>query len=252
MRELKDISAQVGLYELHEKLSVIFSQAPILKEGEREMYSIAQDLQNDTFIQRFQTLHFVESIRDGLYFDGFVPRGCMAVKQKAQLKDEDTTVDFFCFGRIESDFEDFFNRVVSEGQALTPELNFFFEGQMSTLVAKGVKKQLDYVLIFFKDVTVEKQLNDKYRAQMEELKATYAQVLQFDKLKVIGEMTANISHEINNPLQVLMSHVESLQRKFKNNKDFTAVSEQLNTMDKTIDKMAKLIRGLRNPGDFSG
>jgi hypothetical protein len=83
----------------------------ILKEGEREMYSIAQDLQNDTFIQRFQTLHFVESIRDGLYFDGFVPRGCMAVKQKAQLKDEDTTVDFFCFGRIESDFEDFFNQV---------------------------------------------------------------------------------------------------------------------------------------------
>ena len=111
MRELKDISAQVGLYELHEKLSAIFSQAPILREGERAMYSIAQDLQNDAFIQRFQTLHFVESITDGLYFDGFVPRGCMAIKQKAQLKDEDATVDLFCFGRIESDFEDFFNQV---------------------------------------------------------------------------------------------------------------------------------------------
>ncbi|ARU48963.1 HrcA family transcriptional regulator [Sulfurospirillum diekertiae] len=111
MRELKDISAQVGLYELHEKLSAIFSQAPILREGEREMYSIAQELQNEAFIQRFQTLHFVESITDGLYFDGFVPQGCMAIKQKAQLKDEDTTVDFFCFGRIESDFEEFFNQV---------------------------------------------------------------------------------------------------------------------------------------------
>ena len=111
MRELKDISAQVGLYELHEKLSAIFSQAPILKEGEREMYSIAKELQNEAFIQRFQTLHFVESITDGLYFDGFVPRGCMAIKQKAQLKDEDEIVDLFCFGRIESDFEDFFNQV---------------------------------------------------------------------------------------------------------------------------------------------
>eukprot|EP00825_Cyclidium_porcatum_P010005 TRINITY_DN1511_c0_g1_i1.p4 TRINITY_DN1511_c0_g1~~TRINITY_DN1511_c0_g1_i1.p4 ORF type:complete len:137 (-),score=25.40 TRINITY_DN1511_c0_g1_i1:392-802(-) len=65
----------------------------------------------DAFIQRFQTLHFVESITNGLYFDGFVPRGCMAIKQKAQLKDEDATVDLFCFGRIESDFEDFFNQV---------------------------------------------------------------------------------------------------------------------------------------------
>ncbi|WP_333804337.1 HrcA family transcriptional regulator [Sulfurospirillum sp.] len=111
MRELKDISAQVGLYELHEKLSSIFSQAPILREGEREMYSIAQELQNEAFIQRFQTLHFVESITDGLYFDGFVPQGCMAIKQKAQLKDEDATVDLFCFGRIESDFEEFFNQV---------------------------------------------------------------------------------------------------------------------------------------------
>lgn len=111
MRELKDISAQVGLYELHEKLSAIFSQAPILREGEREMYSIAQELQNDAFIQKFQTLHFVESMTHGLYFDDFVPRGCMAIKQKAQLKDEDATVDLFCFGRIESDFEDFFNQV---------------------------------------------------------------------------------------------------------------------------------------------
>lgn len=111
MRELKDISAQVGLYELHEKLSHIFAKASLIKEGEKEMYEIAKEFQNDAFIQTFQTLHFVESITDGLYFDGFVPKGCMAIKQKAQLKDEDATVDLFCFGRIESDFEDFFNQV---------------------------------------------------------------------------------------------------------------------------------------------
>ncbi len=111
MRELKDISAQVGLYELHEKLSQIFSQAPIVKEGEKEMYAIAKELHNEAFIQHFQTLHFIESMHDGLYFDGFVPDGCMAIKQKAKLKDEDSVVDFFCFGRIESDFEDFFNQV---------------------------------------------------------------------------------------------------------------------------------------------
>ena len=77
----------------------------------RKLLFYVKELQNEAFIQRFQTLHFVESITDGLYFDGFVPRGCMAIKQKAQLKDADETVDLFCFGRIESDFEDFFNQV---------------------------------------------------------------------------------------------------------------------------------------------
>ncbi len=111
MRELKDISAQVGLYELHDKLSAIFSKAPILKEGEKEMYAIAKELRNDAFIHRFQKLHFLESLEDGVYFDGFVPRGCMAVKQKAHIKDNDASVELFCFGRIESDFESFFNKV---------------------------------------------------------------------------------------------------------------------------------------------
>ena len=111
MKELKNISAQVGLYELHEKLVQIFSQAPIVKEGEKEMYAIAQEFHDEAFIRTFQSLHFIESMRDGLYFDGFIPQGCMAIKQKAKLKDEDYAVDLFCFGRIESNFEDFFNQV---------------------------------------------------------------------------------------------------------------------------------------------
>lgn len=111
MRELKDISAQVGLYELHEKLLAIFSQAPLLREGEKQMYAIATELQNDEFIEQFSMVHFLDSIEDGLYFDDIVPKGCMAIKQKAELMDENALVELFCFGRIESDFEDFFNQV---------------------------------------------------------------------------------------------------------------------------------------------
>ncbi|ACZ12380.1 HrcA family transcriptional regulator [Sulfurospirillum deleyianum] len=111
MQELKDIAAQVGLYELHDKLLALFSHASLLREGDKVIYSIAHELQNDALIRTFQMLHFVKSIENGLYFDGFVPRGCMAIKQKAQLLDEESTVDLFCFGRIESDFETFFNQV---------------------------------------------------------------------------------------------------------------------------------------------
>ena len=111
MRELKDVAAQVGLYELHEKLSAIFSQSPLLKEGEQEMYAIAQEMRTDTFIHRFQGLHFLESLDEGLYFEEVVPSGCMAIKCKATLQEDGTAAEIFCFGRIESDFESFFNNV---------------------------------------------------------------------------------------------------------------------------------------------
>lgn len=126
------------------------------------------------------------------------------------------------------DFKDFFVSVKDNGSAVSSELNFFFEGQMYTLIIKGVKKDLDCIILQFKDVTVEKQLNDKYRAQLEELKATYSQVLQFDKLKVIGEMTANISHEINNPLTVAVGNAELIT--------FCLEMPDLNSQKNNIDK----------------
>ncbi|MBY0415382.1 MAG: response regulator [Bdellovibrionales bacterium] len=126
------------------------------------------------------------------------------------------------------DFEDFFNDIVKNGQAVTSELNFFIEGQMCTLIVKGVKKDLDCIMLLFKDVTVEKQLNDKYHAQLEELKNTYSQVLQSDKLKVIGEMTANISHEINNPLTVAVGNAELIS--------FCLEAKDINTQKDNIDK----------------
>lgn len=151
-------------------------------------------------------------------------------------------------GIIIPDFKEFFTNVTSQGQAITPELNFFFEGQMNTLIVKGAKKELDYVLFVFKDVTVEKQLNDKYRAQMEELKNTYAQVLQFDKLKVIGEMTANISHEINNPLTVAVGNAELISfcletADLNNQKD--NIEKYNNNVNHSLERINKIISNMK-------
>jgi signal transduction histidine kinase len=45
----------------------------------------------------------------------------------------------------------------------------------------------------------------------EELKASQAQMIQAAKLAAIGELSANIVHEIKNPVQVLMMSVELMQ-----------------------------------------
>ena len=62
--------------------------------------------------------------------------------------------------------------------------------------------------LLFHDLTVEKNLHLKYRDQVEELKKTHTQILQADKLKTLGEITATISHEINNPLTIAAGHCE--------------------------------------------
>lgn len=53
---------------------------------------------------------------------------------------------------------------------------------------------------------------DRIISLNKELKASQAQTLQAAKLAAIGELAASIVHEIKNPVQVLMMHLEMVQR----------------------------------------
>src|SRR3990172_1154891 len=50
------------------------------------------------------------------------------------------------------------------------------------------------------------KLYEKLQQQMEELKQTQAQLIQSTKLAAIGELVANIAHEINNPLTNVLGY----------------------------------------------
>ncbi|MDD3324613.1 MAG: HrcA family transcriptional regulator [Sulfurospirillaceae bacterium] len=108
MKDLKRICSQVGLYELHDKLEDIFAQSHVVREGENEVYAIARDFKDARFVDKLLNSEFCESLEDGVYFDGFMPKGCMAIKHRARFRDDD--MKLFCFGRIESDFKSFLNK----------------------------------------------------------------------------------------------------------------------------------------------
>jgi heat-inducible transcriptional repressor len=108
MRELKNISAQVGLYELHDKLQQILSFEPLISIGENQLYEIAKQMSDISFIERLLNYEFSFGLKDGLYFDGFVPYGCLAVKQLAVIEDENASL--FYFGEIGCNFEDFLSQ----------------------------------------------------------------------------------------------------------------------------------------------
>ena len=112
MRELKNISAQVGLYELYDKLHQILSSQSLVSVGESQLYEIAKEQSDRSFVEQLLNYEFSFGLKDGVYFDGFVPHGCLAVKQLATIEDEDASL--FYFGEIGSDFESFLNGVIYE------------------------------------------------------------------------------------------------------------------------------------------
>ncbi|MBL0687122.1 MAG: HrcA family transcriptional regulator [Sulfurospirillum sp.] len=108
MRELKNISSQVGLRELYDKLDQILNHEPLLSVGVDQLYEIAREQNDSSFINKLLNNEFSFGLKDGVYFNGFVPYGCLAVKQLATI--EKKSASLFYFGEIGSNFEGFINQ----------------------------------------------------------------------------------------------------------------------------------------------
>ena len=104
--------------------------------------------------------------------------------------------------------------------------------------------------IVFHDLTVEKNLHLKYRDQLEELKKTHGQILQADKLTTLGELTATISHEINNPLTIAAGHSEII-RDFLAMKNVESRLPRLQNANNTvIESLERVNQIIKNMKDF--
>lgn len=126
-----------------------------------------------------------------------------------KLKDGFKFINLFseASSRVENYFKECLN---SKDTQISEELNFSYENTLLTGIIKFIYAESS-IFIFVNDMTVERQLYGKYKEKLEELKRTHEQVIQADKLKVIGELTAGISHEINNPLTVACGNTELIQ-----------------------------------------
>ncbi len=109
------------------------------------------------------------------------------------------------------------------------------------------KKQ--YYIVNFNDLSVEKNLYDKYRDQISELKDTHAQIVQADKLATLGEITASISHEINNPLTIASGNTELLQIFFKEkdlNSQKDAMIESADSIFDSLNRISNIVNNMKN------
>jgi signal transduction histidine kinase/GAF domain-containing protein/DNA-binding NarL/FixJ family response regulator len=120
-----------------------------------------------------------------------------------------------------------------------------------------------------RDVTKEKQLEEdhrraeeelaKYRDHLEELvkkrthdlEAAQEELVKREKLSVLGQLTATVSHEIRNPLGVIRASAYYLQRKSvgkdeKTAKHLNRIEEQVSLCDTIVGDLLEFTRGSRS------
>jgi C4-dicarboxylate-specific signal transduction histidine kinase len=87
----------------------------------------------------------------------------------------------------------------------------------------------------FNDLSVEVDLFEKYKDKVQVLKDSHEQLVQADKLKTLGEMTANISHEISNPLTIAMGNLEVVEMCIEENKELQKNAMLKNAIQDIVD-----------------
>jgi len=75
--------------------------------------------------------------------------------------------------------------------------------------------------------------------------------MQASKLATVGEMSASIAHEINNPLAIIKASAGTLIRKHED-MDKEKILKTLSSIEKSVDRITKIVSGLKKLSRRSG
>ncbi len=128
-------------------------------------------------------------------------------------------------------------------------------GHLDTEVAiRGndeVTQMAKYLKVFQTTAKVVKQTNRKLEAEVEErtlaenqLRITQNELVQAGKLAALGQLSVGITHEINQPLTAINSHVRSAQRWLEQDRHDKALIN-LHKIEFLLEKVAAITRHLK-------
>lgn len=83
------------------------------------------------------------------------------------------------------------------------------------------------------------------------LKASQAQLMQSGKMAAVGQLAAGVAHEVNNPLQIILSRVQLLMIRYQEN---DGLVKDLKLIESNVKRISRIIRSLldfarHNSGD---
>ncbi|OWQ90875.1 hypothetical protein CDN99_11995 [Roseateles aquatilis] len=96
------------------------------------------------------------------------------------------------------------------------------------------------------DRTAElRQINEELVDQIAQREQAEGELLQTSKLAVLGQMSAGLSHEVNQPLTALRALARNSQRLLEAGRT-QAVADNLQTMDEMVERMGTITRQLKS------
>jgi two-component system NtrC family sensor kinase len=90
-------------------------------------------------------------------------------------------------------------------------------------------------------------LNAKVEEKNEELKKIYEQINQIEKLASLGKLSATVAHELNNPLEGILTYSKLITKKLtkkSNNGEFNDIIEFLNLISDESARCGKIVKDL--------
>ncbi len=130
--------------------------------------------------------------------------------------------EVIALGMIQDNFE-WFHQVHGE--------TFYYLGSTTTL------SQSDQKVLILKDIT-------DFKKNQETIKDQEQSIIRSGQLAALGEVAAGISHEINNPLAVIMGNLGLLKSELSNSSDF--VKARIDTIDRMSQRISGIVKGMKN------
>ena len=90
-------------------------------------------------------------------------------------------------------------------------------------------------------------LNEKVKDKTAELKKIYDQMIQFEKLASLGKLSATVAHELNNPIEGILTYSKLISKKLKESNDKDVYSKEIEHLDLISDetnRCGKIVKDL--------
>jgi PAS domain S-box-containing protein len=108
-------------------------------------------------------------------------------------------------------------------------------------LVKDLRGEIKYLIKIVEDITERKKAEAALKTKNDELKAMTQQLWQTAKLATMGELSASVAHELNNPLAILSLRIELLKGSIP---ESSQQMRELEIMEQEVDRMASLVSNL--------
>lgn len=113
------------------------------------------------------------------------------------------------------------------------------------LLSRQFERRRFLAELSLQQATEAARLEAEVNQRTEELKQAQSQLLQTEKLALLGQMSASISHEINQPLAALKNYASTADKLLETNRP-EAARDNLQLISKLTDRVSRIVVNLRS------